>query len=1443
MAGSTFGFTVMALDAYNNTATGYSGTVAFTSTDGKASLPASSTLTNGVGSFNAALKTAGGQTITATDAGSSSITGTSNTITVSAAALSMFLITSPASTTAGASFSITVTATDAYGNRVTNYLGTVQFTSSDGAATLPGDYPFTSGDAGAHTFPNMVILKTAGNQTITATDKGNSSDTGMGTVLVNAAAAATFTLAGYPSPTVAGAAHPITLTVKDAYGNLATGYTGTVHFTSSDGQAGLPANYTFNGSEGVHTFNVTLKTAGTQSVTVTDTGNSSLQATQGGIVVLAAAQSTFLVVAPPSTVAGLSFGITVTATDAYGNTVSGYTGTVNFTSSDPLATLPGSYPFQSSDAGTHSFPGSVILNTVGVQTITATDSQQPTDAGSASVSVVGNHFAFVVSGSPVATGYTAVLPTMVYTPGNGFGWTTAAQGFDRGGPTTLLRAANYGTDDTFLIDHPNGTYVVSVTMGDEQFAHAGMNVMVGNTTVLSNLSSPAGQFIENTFTATITNGQLAIRFVGGNPYWVVNAIDLYPAPTHVLNISGPGGADVADGVTQDTFTGSGATPGAILTITTTLGTITSADASAPYYGIQVQADSSGNFSFTVQRPTGGTFTTVTAQDVTGAASGSTVRYFLLPTQRDFAFGSPSSPAVPGYMSINQSQLYSVSTSLGWAAPVGGVEYSGPTTLLRSEDYTTNGSFLVDLPVGTNVVSVTMGDAQFPRDDMNVLVGNTVVLSNLNTAAGQFINRSFTVTVTGTVNGQLALHLVDGGGDPYTVINALDIRPASTYGTITLTGSGTVTADGSSLTTITGHSSLPAGSLVTVTTSIGTIITADADPNYAGTQVLTAADGSFTFTIQSSYASGTPTLTADSVVTATLGAATSGPVSDPTVLTYLPAVARRFNFISAGAPAATGFISVLDSDTAVASLGYGWNNVVSQFDRGTASEATVNLYRDGNYGTNNTFIVQVKTGVQYTVRTYIGDPSQALSNIEVLLNGTQEYTIASVAAGSANVQTFTFTVAGSPGGFTTIQIGFQGNYWEANGLDIFEGAAGGPNDPGAAPQLAAALMPSGNAPVLTQAELAPVVQEALAQWAAAGLSSQQMAILAAVQYQIKDLSGTGALGLTALGAPVVTLDDTGAGLGWFLDASPASNSAFGTSVGLFEGDAVAGSLAAGRYDLLTVVEHELGHVLGLDDLNPQSAPNVLMTQTLEPGVRRLPVAFASVAGASSAEQPPLPTSSWGIDLANLSGGEVTVRPTTALSGPGDAQVTINLGTTPAALQPPDPGLDSNLAIPGSADAPTNPAGPLSSVADLGTPLDTNQTQDPATLPGVWLTDAGITANPDTLPGETVSPTNREPLTAVDPFADSTAGEGWLLPLLESKQNAAPGLDALAEQGVEFSQLSPPLNDDDLARVDGVFAAWADRANPEYGNALPATLARTGATGEEGAGESNGGMNEA
>src|SRR5262249_60386182 len=63
-------------------------------------------------------------------------------------------------------------------------------------------------------------------------------------ITVNHASATHYTVSASVSSITAGNTCNVTVTALDAYGNTDTGYTGIVHFTSSDGQAVLPPNYT-----------------------------------------------------------------------------------------------------------------------------------------------------------------------------------------------------------------------------------------------------------------------------------------------------------------------------------------------------------------------------------------------------------------------------------------------------------------------------------------------------------------------------------------------------------------------------------------------------------------------------------------------------------------------------------------------------------------------------------------------------------------------------------------------------------------------------------------------------------------------------------------------------------------------------------------------------------------------------------------------------------------------------------------------------------------------------------------------------------------------------------------------------------------------------------------------------------------------------------------------
>jgi hypothetical protein len=176
---------------------------------------------------------------------------------------------SPAPAVAGVVRSVTVSAFDSAGNPDPLYTGTVRFASTDAQADLPADYTFTAADHGVHTF--SVTLKTAGSQSISVWDVTTSSST-TSSVQVTPAAASTLTVTGPTNAIAAGQAASISVEAFDPFGNLATGYTGTVHLSNSDAAATLPANYIFTAADqGLHTFSVTLRTVGPQTVIAADT--------------------------------------------------------------------------------------------------------------------------------------------------------------------------------------------------------------------------------------------------------------------------------------------------------------------------------------------------------------------------------------------------------------------------------------------------------------------------------------------------------------------------------------------------------------------------------------------------------------------------------------------------------------------------------------------------------------------------------------------------------------------------------------------------------------------------------------------------------------------------------------------------------------------------------------------------------------------------------------------------------------------------------------------------------------------------------------------------------------------------------------------------------------------------------------------------------------------
>ena len=383
--------TVAALDDYGNPDAAYAGTVHFTSTDPLAKLPADATLAGGFGAFGVTLLTVGAETITATDTVTATITGTSS-FTAAPPAPASYALTGLAATTAGLTQSFTLTVKDTIGQVATGYRGVVYFTSPDWQAGLPAMYTFTAADAGVHTF--AVTFKTAGLQSVTARDALSAGFTGSQSgVAVTAAAATQFavtTTTDLTSPVVAGTVMAVTVTARDAFGNVATTYRGKVAVTSTDAQAALPSNYNFTAADaGTHTFSVTVKTANKKpalsSIAVVDVSNVALTGSLTRIDIVNAAAVTFSLSAPSGVTLGVAFFLKVTVLDAYGNTVKNYFGTVHLSSSAGSAGLPADYTFTAADAGVASF--AVTPTVSGTQTVSAADLADPLVKGNALLSV------------------------------------------------------------------------------------------------------------------------------------------------------------------------------------------------------------------------------------------------------------------------------------------------------------------------------------------------------------------------------------------------------------------------------------------------------------------------------------------------------------------------------------------------------------------------------------------------------------------------------------------------------------------------------------------------------------------------------------------------------------------------------------------------------------------------------------------------------------------------------------------------------------------------------------------------------------------------------------------------------------------------------------------------------------------------------------------------
>jgi hypothetical protein len=276
----------------------------------------------------------------------------------------------------------------------------------------------------------------------------------------------------------------------------------------------------------------------------------------------------------------------------------------------------------------------------------------------------------------------------------------------------------------------------------------------------------------------------------------------------------------------------------------------------------------------------------------------------------------------------------------------------------------------------------------------------------------------------------------------------------------------------------------------------------------------------------------------------------------------------------------------------------------------------------NSGRNATFKVDLPSGPSYSIRLYHSNPlyfgsvQYNTQPFNVIVEGTP-YAVPVIAPGTTFIQTLS-GISVSADGVLEIVFGAGSTAFVVAGIDISApglpveqplSASGDPRDEGAA--------------AISLDLLQPVAAEAAARWSDVGLTPAQAATLANVQFAVADLGGA-YLGLANSATNTIRIDDDAAMMGW--------------SLGKYEvGSAKDEGIAVSPFtllptnfgvDLLTVVMHELGHLLGhehSDDDHDLMAPVLAASplgrpaldaplSTLDSSVVRRPWSVAS--GASS-----------------------------------------------------------------------------------------------------------------------------------------------------------------------------------------------------------------------------------
>ncbi|MFM7037774.1 MAG: beta strand repeat-containing protein [Planctomycetaceae bacterium] len=577
----------------------------------------------------------------------------------------------------------------------------------------------------------------------------------------------------------------------------------------------------------------------------------------------------------------------------------------------------------------------------------------------------------------------------------------------------------------------------------------------------------------------------------------------------------------------------------------------------------------------------------------------------------------------------------VTTGLNSASTINIGAVSGSAPTLTAGTITLTGSVSATGTISLNSAgNVTLsgglssaGSLVVTSSGTTTIAGGSATAVTVSSASIQLTKTPLSVTNATSLAGTSAVTLQSGSG--------INDASTSNSGTITISAGAGGFSQAANAAIYTRNTS---GSAIQITTSgggnaaIGTLFAAPATGNpVSATTVTVTATGAVTDSNDpvtgspvNNVRAGSFVVTGSSVGTATnpieyyttAAPVTTGKFLVSTAPNGAAGWLRRYDFsrsssLVMGGTTGVYSISIFNASTAASSsngthFGFASGQSIAIYDAASTSRSSYQFYIDSLIHNSRvvTFYVDTNTAaanVDYYVRVYFGSGTVATNSMVTAPGSTTSLASATGLGIGVFSRSAVFSRKTDANGTISMEfkrpIGVTTGNWGVVGVEVaaveaeltsltelpqmLEGVSFDAN--GLTDETAAAIASNGfQGRLLDEASVMAARDQAIADWAAVGISPEQLQILQNTPVIIGDLSQTGQVGLAR--ADHIVLDDDAMGLGWFVGGTDKE-------------------VPAGMMDLLTVMTHELGHRLGYEDLDASANNGHIMAGVLRPGERR------------------------------------------------------------------------------------------------------------------------------------------------------------------------------------------------------------------------------------------------